>query len=286
MISYLPRCCASIRDQVCPGIEVEHIVVDGGSDDGTIEWLESQAGVRVFSNFFVPKEKAILSNGYNLQWISEPDQGMYDAIHKGWQRATGDVLAWLNCDEQYMPGTLEKVASLFQRNSTIDFIYGDTLLVRPDGTAISYRTATPLRKIMLAVMNLYVHSSSTFFKHDIFKNGFIMDTTWKTAGDWALMRRLLLAGHKGMLINECLSAYTRTGNNLADKSKMLGDYTRIRKQRPWWSFFLRHPLIVLRRLEKFTRQGYKIRKNYNYELITADLIRKPFVVKQVGYGWE
>lgn len=77
---WLKLCIASVADQ---GIPVEHIVQDAGSDDGTLDWLPQDARVRAFI---------------------EKDQGMYDAINRGFRRATGDIFAWLNCDEQYLPG--------------------------------------------------------------------------------------------------------------------------------------------------------------------------------------
>src|SRR5437588_12782934 len=82
---WLKLCVASVADQ---GVELEHIVQDAGSDDGTLDWLPQDKRVKAFV---------------------ENDQGMYDAVNRGLCRSTGDLLAYLNCDEQYLPGALAAV---------------------------------------------------------------------------------------------------------------------------------------------------------------------------------
>ena len=84
--AWLKLCLASVADQQ---VELEHIVQDAGSDDGTLDWLPQDRRARVFV---------------------EKDQGMYDAINRGLRRASGDILAYLNCDEQYLPGALPRPA--------------------------------------------------------------------------------------------------------------------------------------------------------------------------------
>jgi len=68
---------------------IEHIVVDGGSTDETVDIIES------------------FEQEYNLKWMSEPDDGMYDAIEKGFEIASGDIYAWLNSDDMYLPWAVD-----------------------------------------------------------------------------------------------------------------------------------------------------------------------------------
>src|SRR3954468_9321875 len=77
---WLKLCIPSVADQ---GVAHEHIVQDAGSDDGTLEWLPQDTRVAAFV---------------------EKDRGMYDAVNRGYRRGTGDIFAYLNCDEQYLPG--------------------------------------------------------------------------------------------------------------------------------------------------------------------------------------
>jgi glycosyltransferase involved in cell wall biosynthesis len=90
----------------------EHIVVDGGSTDGTVAMLERYP---------------------RLLWVSEKDQGHYDAMNKGIARAVGDVVVILNADDCFRAGALGKVAEAFQTNPGWDALFGDVVFV--DGTA-------------------------------------------------------------------------------------------------------------------------------------------------------
>src|SRR5271155_3382250 len=89
---WLKLCVASVADQ---GVEVEHIVQDACSDDGTLDWLLTDPRVKAFS---------------------EKDAGMYDAVNRGLRRASGQILSYLNCDEQYLPGALQAVGDYFERH--------------------------------------------------------------------------------------------------------------------------------------------------------------------------
>ena len=89
--------------------DIEHIVVDGGSADGTLDILKANEG------------------SYNLRWVCEHDEGMYQAINKGLRLAKGDVLAYLNTDDLYFPWTVAAIVDAFQRYPETGIIYGDLL---------------------------------------------------------------------------------------------------------------------------------------------------------------
>jgi glycosyltransferase involved in cell wall biosynthesis len=106
-VDLLRRTIDSLRAQTFG--DYEHIVVDGGSSDGTQAMLSS------------------LEGAYPLRWISEPDTGMYNAINKGLAMARGEVLTYLNSDDLYFPWTLHVVLAEFDRHPSADFVYGDAL---------------------------------------------------------------------------------------------------------------------------------------------------------------
>src|SRR5215217_4034122 len=89
----LAGCLASVREQDYP--DLEHVVVDGGSTDGTLDLLRADGRVR---------------------FISEPDEGRPDAANKGVRMATGDVIGFLNADDRYDPGALQAVGDAFERH--------------------------------------------------------------------------------------------------------------------------------------------------------------------------
>src|SRR2546429_80118 len=114
---WLKLCIGSVADQ---GVEHEHIVQDSCSEDGTQDWLASD-----------PRVKAFI----------EKDQGMYDAVNRGLRRAQGEILAYLNCDEQYLPGALSSVVDYFQKNPATEIVFADTVVVGPQGQYICDRRA-------------------------------------------------------------------------------------------------------------------------------------------------
>jgi glycosyltransferase involved in cell wall biosynthesis len=118
MLGYLQRCCISVADQMGP--RCEHIVVDGGSTDGTVEWLANQ-----------PRIASLVGR----------DRGMYDAINRGLTASSGGILSYLSCDEQYLPGALQSVSRYFERHPEIDAVFGDTLVTRPDRSLVCFRKA-------------------------------------------------------------------------------------------------------------------------------------------------
>ena len=92
---------------------VEHFVVDGGSTDGTVDILRDH------------ETTSASDDSYSFRWVSEPDEGQSDAINEGFERATGDIVAWLNSDDVYFdPNVLSRVAGYFNRYDA-DIVYGD-----------------------------------------------------------------------------------------------------------------------------------------------------------------
>lgn len=117
--AYLRWTINSVRNQTYSNLE--HIVVDGASTDGTIELLRK------------------MERTYRMRWTSAPDAGMYHAINDGLQHARGEILAYLNSDDVYFPWAVEAVVDAFQRHPEADFIYGDALAVDDEtGKAVLY----------------------------------------------------------------------------------------------------------------------------------------------------
>ena len=113
---WLKLCIASVADQ--EDVTLEHIVQDSCSDDGTQDWLPHDRRVQAFI---------------------EKDKGMYDAINRGFRRAQGDIVAYLNCDEQYLPGGLKAVRDYFDAHPNVDAVFADTIVVDPEGKYICHR---------------------------------------------------------------------------------------------------------------------------------------------------
>ncbi len=107
--AFIEATLVSVMRQTYPS--VEHIVVDGGSSDGTQEILERY------------------QDRYNLSWTSGADGGMYEAVNRGMSGAGGAILAYLNSDDLYLPWTIETVVRRLQHYPAVDVVYGDALLL-------------------------------------------------------------------------------------------------------------------------------------------------------------
>lgn len=114
---FIEQCLLSVANQTYPNIE--HIIIDGGSTDGTVELLKNWT----------------LTPG--LRWISEPDEGMYDAINKGLEMAGGEIIGYLNTDDSYLPWSIEVACEVLQRGPKV--VFGDLVVVKEVGSKpVSY----------------------------------------------------------------------------------------------------------------------------------------------------
>ncbi len=253
---YLPRCIASVRDQRRPGIDVEHIVTDGGSSDGSCEILARQPSS-------VP--------GYRFRWSSERDRGMYDAINKGWHMSSGDILAWLNSDEQYLPGTLAAVVAALRAHAAAAFVYGDALLLRPDNSLIAFRKAAPLRWLYVRALHLYIHSSSLFIRREnVMDEKNWLDPRWRAVGDHEWMLRLLKQGMQGHHLPRYLSAFIMTGVNLGLSEQGTRELRALRRREPLWLQVMTPLLFFLKTVEKWRGGGFRQETPLTYHPVAED----------------
>lgn len=261
-LPYLRRCCASVADQVA--VKVEHLVVDGASTDGTPAWLHARG----------------------QPYLSEPDRGMYDALNKGLDRAPGDIVGWLNGDEQYLPGTLAAVADTFAQHPEVDLVFGDALLVRPDGSLAAYRKAHPLRAAWLAASHLYALSCTLFFRRRIIESGFRFDASFRMVSDLDFVLRILRAGHRAQHLSRYLAAFTLTGKNLTLDPGMVAERARLDARQPAWIHATRPLLNGARLLSKIRHGGYRQSRPLSYQLyVDPDQPRRTFTAEHPSFRW-
>jgi GT2 family glycosyltransferase len=143
-LDWLRLCIASVADQEGLQLEIEHIIQDGGTP-GITEFLQKQVPALGLTIIPTEGDEALRASkpGYTLILYTGPDAGMYEAINKGITRMKGELWAWLNCDEQYLPGTLEYVVEWFDHHCGMDILCGDALLTDEAGEALSYRRIIP-----------------------------------------------------------------------------------------------------------------------------------------------
>ena len=222
MLPFLRGCAASVADQ--REVRVEHIVVDNRSTDGTAEWLAGRPDI--------------------VSRI-EADRGMYDAVNKGLRLARGEILAYLNCDEQYLPGALAGVHRFFAAHPHVDVLFGDFLVVAPDGRLIAYRKGFSPRWPYIFASYLYTYSCTMFFRRRLLEAGFFFDETLRLAGDAEWVVRVLRAGYRAAHRSEYTSLFIDSGGNLShgDQARQRS-FAEYRPAMPAWVSWTR-PLLKM-----------------------------------------
>jgi len=160
--------------------DIEYIVVDGASTDGT------QQLIRQYEPLF----------GNRLKWISEKDKGIYDAMNKGIQMASGDVVGILNSDDYFTShDVIERMVSSFD-NKALDAIYGDIHFIRdgqPD-KCLRYYSSKPFRPLWLRFGFMPAHPSF-YCRREVFEKAGLYKTDYKIGSDYEMMVRLFMV-HK------------------------------------------------------------------------------------------
>ena len=241
-LSKLRRCVGSVRGQ--SGVTVEHIVQDACSSDGTPHWLATQP---------------------DLLAVSEPDHGMYDAIHHGWARSQGRYLSWLNADEQYLPGTLAFVHDWFQAHPAVPVLYGDYLVARADGSAVALRREIPFRGAYVVNGFLHAASCTLFFRRELWDRGQLrFDDGLRYAADKDLMLRLYAAGVPIVHVPRVLAVFGIDGSNLSTHPQMETEAELVRRRHGALSSGALRRLVMLgRTAERLVSGGYK-RHDFTY----------------------
>jgi len=264
MLGDLQRCVVSVGDQA--QVSHEHIIIDGASTDGTAAWLQEQNGLRT---------------------VSEADEGMYDAVNKGLCLGEGEYFAYLNCDEQYLPGALASVRSFFEHNPESDIVFGSVLVVNQEGNLISLQKSYPPRQTYIFADHLYLLSCGMFFRRKVVDQEYFFDTYYRDVGDAEFVIRLLGAGFRAGFLSEFVAAFTWTGNNMCSGENARRERIELRGQAPTWVRATRPILNLARRLEKLANGAYSEKMPLQYALY-ADPAgpRQPFFVQKASTRWS
>ncbi len=241
---WLKLCVASVADQ---GVTVEHIVQDAGSDDGTLDWLAGDPRVRAFV---------------------EKDTGMYDAMNRGLRRARGEILACLNCDEQYLPGALAGVSDFFGRHPEVEVAFGDFVVVdRAGGYLFHRKVLTPL-KYHTWLAHLPTFTCATFFRRDlIHEHGLLFDPGLRDVGDGEWMLRLLRRRTRMAVLRRFTSAFTMTGANMSAGANARREAQELARSAPAWARWLGWLFVLQHRLRRLAG-GIYFQKPFSYAVYT------------------
>jgi glycosyltransferase involved in cell wall biosynthesis len=173
---FLEETILSVLQQDYPNLE--YLIVDGGSSD------DSRAIIEKYANLNDPKLGRI------RWWVSEPDQGQTDAINKGFAHAQGEILAWLNSDDTYLPGAIGEAVAYLQSHLEAGMVYGDANLIDEHGDVIGKFPARQTDYQRLRRGFVHIPQQAAFFRASLWRQVGPLDPTFFFAMDYDLWVRL------------------------------------------------------------------------------------------------
>ena len=191
--SFIDQCIESVRSQSYPYIR--HIIIDAKSTDATMDVITSILGT------------------YPVEVISEPDEGPADAINKGLEMATSDVVCWLNADDTFLDATtIERVVNLFEENPDVELLTGDGYYVDEDGKQL--RPIRPLKVSHITLEHMrysdYMLQPATFWR----SNNFRLNKELNYTFDWEFFLSMFEHGMTVLYVPEYFACYRIQDNSL------------------------------------------------------------------------
>jgi len=245
MLPYLRLCHSSVSDQ---DIDYEHVVADGGSSDGTAEWLKENTD--------------IIS-------ISEKDSGMYHALNKAIGMAQGEIIGHLNCDEQYLPGVLNHVKTFFDNHSDVDFTAGDFLVIDSDEKFVAFRKSFQPRWPYFFSNYLYTNTCTLFYRRKIFDQC-RFDESYRSIADAIFLRNVMRRGFKGVHLRKYISVFTYSSNNLSLEPISRNEKERFNNTLPTWYKLVKPILFCLFFVEKILNDTYREKAPLSYSIYSKN----------------
>ena len=176
------------------GVKVEHIVQDSLSMDNT---------------------RTILRRCPEVRWQWESDLGQSDAINRGFLRATGDLVGWLNADDYYLPGGLQAIAKAAAQHPEADVFHGDCVFVDGTGKITRSKVEHEFDPDILFYFGCYIPSTSTFFRRQVIERGYLLDCDFRVCMDFEYFVRLAGAGFRFHYVPQFIAAFRWHESNVS-----------------------------------------------------------------------
>lgn len=208
---YLGECLDSVAGQ--QGVTLEHLVIDGGSTDDSA---------------------TVAARFPHTTWIQEPDEGMSDAINKGFERAKGEWVMWLNADDRLKPGALAAMLSLLEK-STADVVYGDWDFINEAGVFQRHMRTPKWSGFVHVHHHCFIGSTAAFYRRTtVVDGGHRLRKDFRYVMDGEFYARLATEGMKFEHVPVIVADFRMHGNNLSQrnlgKSRDIGQILAAEKQ--------------------------------------------------------
>jgi len=237
---FLERTILSVLKQNYPNLE--YIIIDGGSTDGSVEIIKKY-------------------ESYLAYWVSEPDQGQADAIRKGFAKSSGEIMAWLNSDDLYLPGALWKVARLFCQKPEADLVYGNIYLIDEEDRKIGELRFTKFDFNTLIFEGGNLHQTGAFWRRHIYEQVGGINPYYKFCMDFDFFCRVAEIGRL-MHLKDYLACFRIHKNAKSSTLKDVGEaeHEQIRqrylsKNINRYSLFYNRTLCQIKRFVGYILQG-------------------------------
>lgn len=245
---YLEMTIQSVIAEDYPNLE--YIVIDGGSTDRSLEII------RRYSKHL-------------SYYVSEPDGGQADAIRKGFDRASGEIFAWLNADDTYMPGGLRKVGHFFVQNPDVGLMYGDYNLIDAEGEILERKRQPSFDLGIAKYAYMTIPQQSAFWREEVYRAVGGIDTTLKFSMDYDLFLKMAqvtkvehLPGALGNFRFHQDSKTSRMQDMRRSEEKIIRErYCRVKPSSIF--FFATRAFYMTKLMEKCAREGCLWEKAFN-----------------------
>ncbi|MDH5506475.1 MAG: glycosyltransferase, partial [Anaerolineae bacterium] len=165
---YLEATIQSVLQQDYP--HIEYLLADGASTDGSLAIIQQYAHLLAW-------------------WVSEPDSGQADAINKGLSRATGDIVAWLNSDDVYLPGAVSQAVKVFQTHPEVGLVYGDLHSINSRGQVFNTITYAQYTLDDLLAFRI-IGQPAVFMRRSVLQQAGLLDPAYQYLLDHHLWLRI------------------------------------------------------------------------------------------------
>lgn len=201
---FIERTLQSVASQTAPGLNIEHVVFDGGSTDNTVKILER----------FTPA----------VRWVSKKDKGQTDAVNQGIRATDGDIIGWLNSDDIYYPGALARVVAYFNTHPEVDVVYGMADHIDIEDHAFESYPTEPWDYERLQE-TCFICQPALFFRRRVVENFGLLDDTLTYCMDYEYWLRLGRSDVHFDYLEEKLA-----GSRLYSDNKTLGSRVKVHKE--------------------------------------------------------
>lgn len=273
---WLKLAIRSVRDQTYTqlggrNIKVQHIV-----QDSCTPRLKSDLSC----------ETAIYDKNCSLEISSAKDNSMYEAINRGLEKSEGDICGLLNCDEQYLPDTFDKVTNFFSKNPEIEVLFGDVIIVNKRGEALSYRRIIKPTLLHTKYSTLGTLSCATFFRRSIIERSLKFNEDFRAVADAVWIQTLIENRVRMKAYPYPLAAFTYTGMNLSIRQNSSSGERSIRIPSNLKARALGAISSCIFRVRKLAAGAYRYR-DLSYEIFTHQTpeVRTKFMTRNLGFQW-